>query len=127
PLAFTMELIFPGKIMKYLASYLTTKFAFLTFLIIEAITLAFFSLAEAKISSYDAGFSGTFHYLIIGIYIVSIVCYLLVFWFTSKFIGSSETGRFLSAASTVALGGANKIMKQIIGGADKLKGGGGSK
>jgi len=95
PLAFAFDLVFPGKATKFMAVWLSVKFSFLTFLVIEAIVMGFFAMAQSGMAT-DASFSLTYNIIVVSTFMVAIVCYLLVFWFTSKYVGSGEAGRFLS-------------------------------
>ena len=125
PLAFSFEMVFPGKAIKYLAVFLSVKFAFLTFLIVEAIIMGFFALAQAGMAS-DGSFTFTYSLIVMVTYIVAIVCYLLVFWFTSKYVGTGEAGRFLSqtvAAAAMVANAAIKSTQKFVGATAAAKGG----
>lgn len=115
PLAFAFEMIFPGKAVKYMAVFLSVKFSFLTFLIIEAIIMGFFALAQSGMASGDSSFSLTYNLVVVATYLVSVICYLLVFWFTSKYVGTGEAGRFLSQS----VAGAALVMNQTLRTAQK--------
>jgi len=110
PLAFAFELVFPGKAVKFIATWLSVKFAFLTFLIVESVVMGFFQLAAASMTS-GVSFTAAYQNMMLVAYVVAIAAFLLVFWFTSQYVGTSQVGAFLS--KTVGAAGmlANNALK----------------
>lgn len=111
PLAVCADLIFKGRANSWFAIWLTTKASFFVFMMIEGFLL---HLMTINLSSFAAGATSniteTYHHILPGFLISSIIMYALVFTISGWFIGSGKAGSVLSAGAGLAMMGVNSAL-----------------
>ncbi|MEO9968141.1 MAG: hypothetical protein ABJF11_20280 [Reichenbachiella sp.] len=136
PLAIAMTLIFKNQTKTWFMTFAAAKCAIITTMIVESIgagmVLAFHSDAVMSIMGLDAidDTSPLAHMvngnLILGMNLTLILCYVLVFFFTSKWIGSGDGSQVLSQAAGLAMMGTSAGFKAIQSAAKKIGSGSGN-
>ena len=104
PLAFTFNLLFQGISTKWLQILLITKASFLTYMIIEVVNIY---ILTHNIANVDVV------YIKLGTTLTATICYVMVFWFSSKYIGGENAGEFFAKTGAVLTGTITQIIKRV--------------
>jgi len=114
PLAcmFSMIPMWKDKFKQWFGTWLVVKMSFITFVLLEQIRGNV--ITSGQFDSYFGADAPS--YVDIGLHVATTVMYTMVFWLTSKFIGSADAGRSLGF-----VGGF--VGSKVLGAAGKLAGG----
>jgi len=117
PLAFAFSILppFKDKIDEWFGTLLGVGLVFTTINLFDHLVYEIFYQM-----SVFPGIGGNYAFSMLGFDIVIIVCYLLCFWFTSKWVGKGDAGRVLSKAvalTTMAVGAGLAGAGIAVGGA----------
>lgn len=123
PLAIGMSFIFPGQLKTWFSTFAAAKCSIITTMVIESLAaglmMAFHSDAMISTMGLDAidktnpMYNMLYSNLILGINLTLFLTYVMVFFFTSKWIGGGDGGQFLSKAAGLAMTGVSAGMKGI--------------
>lgn len=124
-IAFSILPVFRGKLEEWFSTLLTMGFTFVTFNLLDILFYA--HLSAVVDSSFFAG-GNLNRFTVLAFDIALIICYIMVFWFTSKYVGKCDAGRFMTKFVGLATLGAMVLMSggaaaPAAGGAAAMGGG----
>lgn len=117
PLAFSFSIIpmFKDKLEEWFATLLTIGFVFVTYNILDALMATYVIGMFENLENFSAGVDSMLIFQL-----VMLITYIMIFWLTSKYVGKSEAGRFMTKFVSLAT---LAVTSAMAGGATAAAGG----